>query len=239
MDVSFHYSKYIENKKKYIELMTVNSMIGGKNKFSLDQQIVSDLHQINRDISLHESNRYLEKQQKKIKRELSQYRSRAKKKQKESKISYTFQLPSDFKLTDKYLDLYTHVSKQFYSTSLAKSKYFDYKFKLKQHLNECGLNRTTQLYGTCWLNTIINGFVFGKKFGGRFLQLIDLYKEQHIDFLNTVKEVHKSTYKLSKEVERNDNVIFQHLVSILYKILCEEGMRNQNPETYENFSIQI
>ncbi|AYV77603.1 MAG: hypothetical protein Dasosvirus11_4 [Dasosvirus sp.] len=231
-----NYDIYIENKSKYIELVSLISMSGGQyEKISLEQQIVSDLHQINQDLDLHVSDEYLDQQEQMIEKK---QRSRAKKKvdKKQIKSKYLFKLSPDIKLSGKYLEWYNLFVGQYYKP-LFDAGYYDYKFKLKQHLNECGLNRTTQLYGTCWLNTIINGFVFGKNFGGRFLQLISKYKENNKDFYNTMKKINKSTYRLTKKIEKDEILIFQHLVSILYKILCEEGLRNKNPDKYENFTL--
>ena len=45
---------------------------------------------------------------------------------------------------------------------LIKSNYYLYDYMIKQKLSIYGLNRTRQLYGTCWLDSLINGFIFGK-----------------------------------------------------------------------------
>jgi hypothetical protein len=149
------------------------------------------------------------------------------------------------KLTGRYLKQYKQfvawVSRQSTPdplyTTLYHDGFFEYQWKLKQQLTRCGLNRTTQLYGTCWLNTIINSIIFGDNFRGRFMQLLDRYLGANPDAIQTVRHLGTTKYRLVDTIELDKKQMFDHLISILYKILCDEGLRNADPKKYDNMTL--
>ena len=166
-----------------------------------------------------------------------------KKKDDKIKIFRMMDIKYDLKnviLKDRYKNKYENfIKNNIMSYDLYHSGFYEYLFKLKQHLSECGLNRTQQLYGTCWFNVAINGIIFGSKMRGRMIQLLLYYKQIISDkeFNNMINDVNKNKYKLNLNIERNENNIFDHIVAILYKTLCQEGLRNKDPKKYENFSL--
>ncbi len=155
----------------------------------------------------------------------------------EQTIDFKNKIPN-VTLKGKYLKKYeTFLTSEYYQQKVSETGLYEYLFKLLQHLNECGLNRTKQLYGTCWLNTIINCIIFGKNLRYKFLQLLGTFKKKDNDFMKNVMDTNKSIYKIGTKIEKNENMIFKYIVSILYKILCDEGLRNEDPNKYENFSL--
>ena len=90
-----------------------------------------------------------------------------------NKIKYN--LPN-IKLKGKYLERYEKLLLEDYNVlDLVESGYYLYDFKLKQHLSDCGINRTKQLYGTCWLDSLISSFVFSNSIKNRLLYLIEQF----------------------------------------------------------------
>ena len=92
------------------------------------------------------------------------------------------------------------------SYDLYQCGFYEYIFKLKQYLSNCGMNRTTQLYGTCWFNTTINGIIFGSKMRGRFIQLLLHYKNKisEKDFNTIIHNINTHKYDLDQNINRNE-----------------------------------
>ena len=144
----------------------------------------------------------------------------------------------DIKLSGKYLLRYNNMlnNKKYFNilyNNLIESDYYKYDFMIKQKLSKCGLNRTKQLYGTCWLDSLINGFIFGKRIRNRFLKLLDHYirVNEITDIKKYIRDINKTKIKLSRKVDKDNMKIFLRFISILYSVLCEEGIRN---ETHSN-----
>jgi len=251
-----YYKKYQKYKIKYLEL-SLNStyhQIGMGHKIDMsilnkyDSLLLNDLIEINKNISLQYSKDGIIKREK----EYEQYNKKIIKKEMkrmigpkekidENKIfNLNVKYESDVILEKKYLDKYNNVIKTaLLSIDLYNNGFYEYVFKLKQHLNKCGVNRTTQLYGTCWFNTAINGFIFSNKLRGRTIQLLLFYKNSFSEkeFNKIIDDMDKQKYKLNQTIDRNMQNIFYHIIAILYKTLCHEGLRNKNPKKYENFSL--
>ena len=222
----------------------INNMM---NKY--DSLLLNDLIEINQNISLQYSkenaikreNEFEQINKKLIKKEMKRMIDQ-KEKIDETKIFNLMEVKYDInvKLEDRYLDKYNMVIKNMVlSNDLYKCGFYEYVFKLKQYLNKCGINRTTQLYGTCWFNTTINGIIFGSKMRGRLIQLLLHYKNSlsEKEFNKIINDINKQKYKLVQNIDNNQQNIFYHIICILYKTLCQEGLRNKNPSKYENFSL--
>ena len=162
------------------------------------------------------------------------------------KIKYN--LPN-IKLNGKYLkrynDLISFNNYNLLYQDLIDSGYYIYDMKLKQHLSKCGLNRTKQLYGTCWLDSIISCFVFSPHIKNQFIKLIDYYmnKKKIHNIKLYINKINKKKFKLSSHVEKNEKKIFELLISILYTVFCDIGIRNDynshNNYILTNFAIDI
>lgn len=153
-----------------------------------------------------------------------------------NKIKY--KLPT-IKLEGKYLHRYNDLLlENNIFLDLVESGYYLYDFKLKQHLSTCGINRTKQLYGTCWLDSLISSFVFSNSIKNRFLNLIEQFiKKMKIKNIKSfISKINKKQIKLSKTVDKNQKKIFVYLISILYSIFCDEGIRN-NKNKHDNFIL--
>jgi len=105
-------------------------------------------------------------------------------------IKYEF---NEIELNDKYQNKYNNIIQNTWlSKDLYESGFYLYQYKLHQYLSNCGLNRTKQLYGTCWFNVVINAFIFGDHLRGRIIQLLSYYEKTY------------GRNKLNKLVERID-----------------------------------
>jgi hypothetical protein len=162
-------------------------------------------------------------------------------------IKYKF---DEIKLNDKYQSKLNDVLKNSWlSKDLYDSGFYEYQYKLHQYLSECGLNRTTQLYGTCWFNVVLNSCIFGDNFRGRIIQLLDSYEKKFgkDKLLKIVDKINKTEIKLKTSAIQKqkltasiDNIeynIFEHIIAIFYKILCQDGLRNSNKNLYDNFNL--
>ena len=255
--------KYIKYKKKYINLLTQiefnnkNVLNGGKynknkqlkydyKKINIYESLLfNDLIEINKNLLLQYSKENL------IKKENKQNKNYEQNKRTISRITKHINKSEVFSLTDvkydlpielsgKYLEKYNKIiNNMTLSIDLYKSGFYEYIFKLKQYLTNCGINRTTQLYGTCWFNSTINGIIFSSKMKGRYIQLllyyINLISEN--EFKKIINNINKNKYKLIQNIDKNQENIFYHIITLLYTILCQEGLRNKNPTKYENFSL--
>jgi hypothetical protein len=136
---------------------------------TLDKLILQDLKKMRYTLSTD----YIRKQFEKSKKNKIKTKSTSKM-IRFNKIKY--KLPN-IKLKGKYLQRYNDLLNKdnILYLDLLESGYYEYDFALKQHLKECGLNRVKQLYGTCWLDSLMNGFIFGKNIRNRFLKLLDHY----------------------------------------------------------------
>jgi hypothetical protein len=74
---------------------------------------------------------------------------------------------------------------------------------------------------------------------GKLIQLLLQYKNNISEkkFNTIINNANKKKYKLNQNIDKNDKNIFDHIIAILYKTLCQEGLRNKNPTKYENFSL--
>lgn len=226
---------YIKNKDRY--LILVDNVQCGGNKYEenkLIKIIVSDLKQIEKDVFNRRSNKYSARQLKKNK----ESKKNIKRMTRATTLPFYEYKLDDIILSGKYLTKYNDFIKNGpHNKRILDSGYFEYQFKLYQHLNKCGINRTTQFYGTCWLNTLFNIIIFGDRLRGRFMQLLNIYRSEHNDFIDSIETTNKNKYQLSTEIEKDHYKIFYHFISILYKILCDEGLRNKNPKDYTNLSL--
>ena len=153
-----------------------------------------------------------------------------------NKIKY--KLPN-IKLKGKYLERYkTLLLDNYIFLDLVESGYYQYDFKLKQHLSKCGINRTKQLYGTCWLDSLISSFVFSNAIKNRLLYLIEQFiKKKNIKNIKTfVSKINKKQQLLNKTIDKNQKKIFLYLISILYSIFCNDGLRNKTNK-HDNFIL--
>jgi hypothetical protein len=155
-----------------------------------------------------------------------------------NKIKY--KLPN-IKLKGKYLQRYNDLLNKdnILYLDLLESGYYEYDLGLKQHLKECGLNRVKQLYGTCWLDSTINIFIFGKRIKNRLLELLNYYaKSNNIKNIKEfISNINNKQIKLNKTVNKNQKKIFSYLISILYKVFCLEGIRNTKLSKHDNFIL--
>lgn len=230
-----YFELYKSNKEMYLK-MQINKIGGGNSKSrNIKKIIMRDIKKVNRQLELRNNPKYIKKLQKKSRHTLRQL-SRA------NSTTDNVTIPPnifkiDLELTGRYLEKYNkHCTLKYCPENLLKSGYYEYQYKLKQHLSRCGVNRTTQLYGTCWLNSVINSILFGDHIRGKFIQLLIKHSKKNNNFSSIIKKVHETNYELTKKIEKNEFIIFQHIISILYKVLCDEGMRNKNPDQYENMS---
>lgn len=260
-----YYYKYLKYKEKYLKLKLSNQIQyninqkGGKNtNLNINKyknQIYNDLLTIFKTLKSNNKNKNLTrsiKQNKNLTRLIKQNKNISRPTLEKIDLNKIFTLTDikyNFdkvdKLNEKYLNKYNDVLK---NSILQKDLYdvgfYEYQFKIKQYLSECGLNRTTQLYGTCWFNVVINQALFGDKLRGRIIQLVLMYKNKvgDVNFLKSVKHMNSSKFNI-KNIEKNhknsniDYDIFVHIVAIFYKIFCSEGLRNSDPSKYDNFNL--
>ena len=145
-------------------------------------QLVNDLSEINQNLTLQYSKDHLMKREAEshniIKRDMKRMIGQNEKIDKKkiftlTNVKYNI---NDVQLSEKYLEKYNNVMKyMILSVDLYECGFYEYVFKLKQYLTKCGINRTTQLYGTCWFNTTINGIIFGSNMRGKLIQLLLQY----------------------------------------------------------------
>ena len=230
-----YFELYKSNKDMYMK-MQINKTGGGNSKSkNIKKIIIRDIKKVNRQLELRNNPKYIKKIQKKSRQQMRQF-SRAKSTTNNVTIPQNM-FKIDLELTGRYLEKYNnHCTLKYCPQNLLESGYYAYQYKLKQHLSRCGVNRTTQLYGTCWLNSVINSILFGNHIRGKFIQLLIKHSKLNNNFSSMIKKVHVTNYELTKKIEKDEFMIFQHIISILYKVLCDEGMRNKNPDKYENMS---
>ena len=198
----------------------------------IDKLIVADLKKMEYTMSTKFIRKQYEKQNKKI----NIKHDKDTKIHRFNKIKYKI---SQIKLSGKYLKRYNKLlSENNLFLDLVDSGYYLYDLKLKQHLHSCGLNRVKQLYGTCWLDSLISSFVFSNSIKNKFLKLIEIFikkiKIKNIKIF--VSKINKKQIKLSKTVDKNKKKIFLYLISILYTIFCDEGIRNTKNK-HDNFIL--
>jgi len=251
--------KYIKYKLKYINLKNIyqNKSIqygGGKNKYK--KEVFYEISKLNRIFNTNTSLKSINKIEKKINTKLKKniLNRQIPNKIDENKIykinNLKYEFYKNIKLNERYHNKYIDVLKNsILSKDLYDSGFYEYQFKLRQYLSECGLNRTTQLYGTCWFNVVINGCVFGDHIRGRIVQLLMNYKnkigENKMDKL--IERIDKTKTKLKSfsslksfeknNIDTNDFNAFEHLIALFYKILCNEGLRNTEKNKYDNFKL--
>jgi hypothetical protein len=156
------------------------------------------------------------------------------------KKDYTFELDIPITLTGKYLNEYI-TTMNMYATDVVidsyyKMDYYKYQHKIHQYLSQHGLNRTTQLYGTCWLNVIINSIVFNEQLRGNFLQLLNVYIKNNSKILSIIENIKKTSTTLIKAIDYNEMNVFNHFICILIQVLCETGLRNETT-VYDNMML--
>jgi hypothetical protein len=155
-----------------------------------------------------------------------------------NKIKYTIPITLKGKYLQRYNDIINNNTSNILYLDLLESGYYEYDLKLKQHLKDCGLNRVKQLYGTCWLDSTINIFIFGKKIKNRLLELLDHYMKSNK--IKNIKEfilaINNKQIKLKRTVDKNQKKIFLYLISILYTVYCLEGVRNVLSK-HDNFML--
>ncbi len=144
--------------------------------------------------------------------------------------TYDFKLDIPITLSGKYLDAYNNTMNERMIDVSEKKKYdegfYEYQCKLQQYLSKCGLNRTRQRIGTCWLNTIVNCFVFCDQLRGMFLQLLGVYITKNKNFFTIIERIEKDAFKLTQKVDYNETNVFNYFICVLYNVLCRKGIRN-------------
>jgi hypothetical protein len=271
---NIYYNKYLKYKKKYLKLKNRNiintqnivntpnivNLNGGNNKTQNKIKLMDGLKESYEDLlqnsnleSIKKINRKLSKikmrldVQSRIKR---RYQTRLITKNIDknkifalSTIKYEF---NEIELNEKYLNKYNYVIKNTWlSKDLYDSGFYLYQYKLHQYLSNCGLNRTKQLYGTCWFNVVINAFIFGDHLRGRIIQLLNMYEDKYgkDKFIKFVEKKTKDENKLKVPKSQDTQVgnieqnIFEHTIGIFYKVLCQEGLRNTKEKIYNNFNL--
>lgn len=214
-------------------------MLKNINTNDITRQLFDNLKMVNAnyDDSLSQPDKPKDKKNANINYDKSLSRAINKTKMKNKKIIIEKYENLPIKLTGKYLEDYNNYTAYIiYKRRLYESGFFEYQCKLKQYLSSCGLNRTTQYYGTCWFNCIINSIVFSNKIRSRFLQLLSSYMANHPEFVTMTEQINKNAHKLSEKIDYNEANIFKHFISLLYKILCSEGLRNET-DKYDNMSL--
>uniref|UniRef100_A0A6C0DZ92 Uncharacterized protein n=1 Tax=viral metagenome TaxID=1070528 RepID=A0A6C0DZ92_9ZZZZ len=229
-----NFDLYKSNKNMYLKIQT-NKIGGGSKKKSknIRKLILRDLKKMNRQLEKQNDPKYIKKMKKKAKKQMRQL-VRAK------KTTDTAIIPKniyklDLELSGIYLEKYNkYCTTRNCLQNLLDLGYYEYQYKLKQHLSSCGVNRTTQLYGTSWLNSVLNSIIFGEHMRGRFIQILTKHITQNNKFTSIINKVHETNYTLTKKIEKDEYKIFQQIISLLYKVLCGEGIRNKNLNRYEN-----
>ena len=144
--------------------------------------------------------------------------------------AYEFELDIPINLSGKYLDAYNNTMNIRIFDVIELKKYtngfYEYQCKLQQYLSKCGLNRTRQRIGTCWLNTIINCIVFCEQLRGLILQLLSVYIPKNKNFFAIIERIEKDAFKLTQKVDYNETNVFNYFICILYNVLCRKGLRN-------------
>jgi len=164
----------------------------------------------------------------------------------------------DIQLTGKYLDEYNkqidrnnklnlpimNIDYRINTYSIMMTKY---KYKLKQYLyeNKCIHNRLRQNKGTCWLNAIINNFMFNSYLKHRIKILIDYYINNGIIDIyieNIIEPLFETDYntdntdnnrnrfvkdvKDKKDEKELETKIVKKLINIFYQIIYKDGIRD-------------
>ena len=261
----YYYQKYIKYKLKYINLKNNNKIqstgvfplsiaktvqYGGarkKYKKQIKSMVISEIFKLNRIFNENTSIKSINKINIKLN---NKFKKNLLKRPSVEKIDDTkiykidinkYDFYKNIKLNERYQSKYNNILKNsILSKDLYDFGFYEYQFKLKQYLSECGLNRTTQMYGTCWFNVILNGCIFGDHIRGRIIQLLMKYKnkigENKINEL--IERIDKTKTKIKKNnTDFNDFNGFEHLIAIFYKILCKEGLRNKQKNKYDNFNL--
>jgi len=230
-----NFELYKSNKDMYLKIQT-NKIGGGKKKSKNIRKLIHrDLKNMNRQLEKQNDPKYINKIKKKAKKQMRQLA-------RDQKTIDTAIIPKniykiDLELSGIYLEKYNK-----YCTTrnclqiLLDLGYYEYQYKLKQHLSSCGINRTTQLYGTPWLNSVLNSIIFGDHIRGKFIQMLIKHSIQNEKFTSIINTVNETNYTLTKKIEKDEYKIFQQIISLLYKVLCGEGIRNKNPNKYENMA---
>ena len=150
------------------------------------------------------------------------------------------QLPN-ITLSGVYLDKYNNfMASKNTHTLLLDNNFYMYEYKLKQHLSSHGLNRTTQKLGTCWMNTIVNSILLGVNLRGEFVKMLLSYINKTggmNKFKLTIKKYDQPRYKIASGIDSNYNVMCLKIITLLYKVLCDTGLRNSSPEVYDNYLL--
>lgn len=249
-----YYKKYIKYKNKYVQLKNTQLLTGGKNNIkNYENNVLLDLFKVYKSFTKRKKIKNIYGINKK--RKLSRTKVNYNKEKVYTMTDIKYNFDKKYELKEKYLEQYNYYMKNFIlSLDLYKSGFYEHQFKLKQYLSDCGINRTTQLYGTCWFNTIMNAFIFGDHLRGRMVQLLLYYKNinganvldkimKNIDkSKNKLKLTIKSTISNSSTVSKSlkDKIkfnIFEHILGIFYKVLCNEGLRNTERLIYDNFNL--
>ena len=154
----------------------------------------------------------------------------------------------DIQLTGKYLNEYnTQIDRKnklnlpIMNIDYCINKYSimmtEYKYKIKQYLyeNKCIHNRLRQNKGTCWLNSIINNFMFNSYLKHRIKILIDYYINNKIIDINIENIIeplfeeddNRNTYKTDEKDEKElETKIVKKLIHIFYQIIYKDGIRD-------------
>lgn len=157
--------------------------------------------------------------------------------------NYKYVFDKPVVLKGKYLKLYENMINEYkmneHVINLYDAGFYEYQYKLKQHLSNCGLNKVMSINNCNMINFIINNIIFGDKQRQRFMQLLNTYIDKN-DILKLIKQTDAQSYYLIKEVDYNDKNIFTHLICVLYKVLFDKGIHDMiNNYTLINLSINI
>jgi hypothetical protein len=143
---------------------------------------------------------------------------------------YTTQIDRKNKLNLPIMNIDYRINK--YSNMMT-----EYKYKLKQYLheNKCIHNRLKQNKGTCWLNAIINNFMFNSYLKHRIKILIDYYINNKIIDINIENIIEplfeeddnrNTDEKDDKDESELETKIVKKLIHIFYQIIYKDGIRD-------------
>jgi len=155
---------------------------------------------------------------------------------------YEYVLDKSVKLSGKYLEKYNrYLSFKPITMHLAKlfeSGFYEYQYKLKQHLSQFGLNRIVYRGKSSNVHLILNNIILSSKIRNRFIQQMINYGINN-NFLKMIDTINSSSFELIKTIDTDEKNIFNHLIAILYKVLCNSGIRNTEQQNVSVLNLSI
>lgn len=161
-----------------------------------------------------------------------------------TETQYDYVLDKSVKLSGKYLEKYNiYLSYKPITIHLAKlfeSGFYEYQYKLKQYLSQYGINRIVFKGKSSNVHITLNNIILSSKLRNRFIQLMINYGNNN-NFLKMIDTINSSSFELIKTIDTDEKNIFNHFIAILYKVLCNSGIRNTDQQNVSvlNFSINV